>query len=448
MAFITDKQTLEDLHIFGRQGSDAVYNIFHRTHTRGGGVVLENMFRYPLSNQASIQQRSDMIRYFREVPTEFPFPPEWFDVVEQYLENTDERTKLSTGPPSQGRMLHHLMGGDTAYKTIYKGVTTSIQLLHALRVFIDQLPPAALESGYQSSRVQIGNLLADEALVSLLDIHYTAKLSFEAVAALDRDIRFRQRDKIKQALEYIYHLDVYIAVARVAGERGFVMPTTLPAEAASVYLEGVYHPQVKNAVGNTLHITPESNIVFLTGANMAGKSTFMKTLGIAIYLAHMGFPVPAAKMEFSVRDGLLTTINLADNLHAGVSHFYAEVLRIKKMADTLKQAKNLFIIVDELFRGTNVKDAYEATIAITGAFAKQRQCMFVVSTHIIEAGEALQAACSNIHFVYLPTRMEQQVPVYTYQLKNGITADRHGMVIINHENIIPIIRSRKKNVRP
>src|ERR1700754_4537716 len=104
----------------------------------------------------------------------------------------------------------------------------------------------------------------------------------------------------------------------------------------------------------------------------------------------MGFPVAAARMEFSVRDGIFTTINLPDDLSLGYSHFYAEVLRVKKVATQLSMGKNLFIIFDELFRGTNVKDACEATVAITAAFAQKRNCMFVVSTHIIEAGEILR----------------------------------------------------------
>lgn len=129
-----------------------------------------------------------------------------------------------------------------------------------------------------------------------------------------------------------------------------------------------------------------------------------------MYVSHLGFPVAAAKMEFAVRDGIYTTINLADDLNAGNSHFYAEVLRVKKVAKELGADKNLFVIFDELFGGTNVKDAYEGTVSITAAFAEKHNCMFVISTHIIEAGEILKATCRNINFVYLPTTMEGNTP--------------------------------------
>ena len=166
----------------------------------------------------------------------------------------------------------------------------------------------------------------------------------------------------------------------------------------------------------------------------------MKTLSTALYLAHMGFPVPAAMMQFQVLDGLYTTINLPDNLGIGASHFYAEVLRLKKIAQEVNQGKKLFVLFDELFRGTNVKDAYEATIAITAAFAQRKAGIFVLSTHIIEAGQVLQQESSNISFLYLPTMLKNDLPVYTYRLEQGITNDRHGMLIINKEKILETLQ--------
>ncbi|MNY43759.1 DNA mismatch repair protein MutS [compost metagenome] len=159
----------------------------------------------------------------------------------------------------------------------------------------------------------------------------------------------------------------------------------------------------------------------------------------------MGFPVAAAKMEFSVLDGIYTTINLPDDMGMGASHFYAEVLRVKKVAKELK-TKNLFILFDELFRGTNVKDACEATIAFTTAFAAKKNSIFVISTHIIEAGEVLKKNCSNINFSYMPTIMEGNQPRYTYKLQQGITSDRHGMLIIRNEGILDILEAGLQNI--
>jgi DNA mismatch repair ATPase MutS len=158
----------------------------------------------------------------------------------------------------------------------------------------------------------------------------------------------------------------------------------------------------------------------------------------------MGFPVPAASMEFSVQNGLFTTINLPDNINMGYSHFYAEVIRVKKVAESINRSKNLIVIFDELFRGTNVKDAYDATVAVTEAFAANKNCIFIISTHIIEAGETLRERCDNIYFINLPTVMEGSQPLYTFKIAEGITSDRHGMIIINNEGILEILKNVKK----
>lgn len=173
---------------------------------------------------------------------------------------------------------------------------------------------------------------------------------------------------------------------------------------------------------------------------MAGKSTLMKSFGIAVYLSHMGFPVAASHMDFSVKDGLYSSINVPDNLNMGYSHFYAEVLRVKTVAQQVAADKDLVVIFDELFKGTNVKDAYDATLAITEAFSENRNCFFVISTHIIEVGESLRKHCSNFRFTYLPTVMDGLIPRYPYRLTEGITTDRHGMIIIENEGILDIIR--------
>ena len=431
MRFTTDQQTLDDLNIFGKRGGASVYALFNRTVTLGGARVLEEMFRYPLSDAAAINRRVGLTRHLSSRGVAFPFQGELFDAAEQYLADTDERTKLSGGERSLGERLTNAVGADMEYKAIQKGISALLEILQGLKAFIGSDPYPGLDD--------VTTLLGDPVLEPALREPAGSKLPYTKVAALDLLLRFRHRALVLDLLKHVYHLDVYISVGKIGLDLGFVFPTALPAEAHTVRLKGVYHPLLKNAVPNTLDITPENNVLFLTGANMAGKSTFMKTLGIALFLAHMGLPVPAAGMEFSVLEGIYTTINLPDNLGMGASHFYAEVLRVKKVAHELSRSRNLFVIFDELFRGTNVKDAYEATIALTQAFAGKRNSIFVISTHIIEAAEVLGGRCDNVRFVYLPTRMNDHTPVYTYILEEGVTADRHGMVIIHNEGILDVL---------
>lgn len=439
MAFTIDKQTLDDLNIFGKRGRDSIYSLFNTTRTRGGAQILEEMFRYPLSDEQKINKRSSIIRYFAEKKMDFPFRGELFDTIEYYLSNTDSRTKLMAEDNTLQRKLKGAMGADTDYEQLHKGVLASIEIVNSLQDFVQEMATETDAGSYKEEVEEMSRLVGDPAFAPLFAEKGAKKLPYARTADLDALLRFSVREKLQRLLYWIYNLDVYIAVAQVALRRGFVFATAHPGGSNQMEIVEMFHPQVKNAVSNNLSVDRNGNVLFLTGANMAGKSTFMKTLGITVFLAHMGFPVPAEKMEFAALEGMYTTINLPDNLAVGYSHFYAEVMRVKKVAQELSRAKNLLVIFDELFRGTNVKDAYDATIAITEGFARKRDCLFVISTHIIEAGDVLRERCENIRFIYLPTIMRGSVAEYPYKLAEGITSDRHGMMIVQNENILDIL---------
>lgn len=349
MGLMTDKQTLNDLNIFGKSGTNGgIYSIFNRTHTRGGSELLEEMFRNPLSEVDAVNARSTTIRLFGANGIAFPYDATWFDGAEQYLLDTDERSRLSDQQDNLKRKLNQLIAGDNAYKAIEKGVESLIAILQTTIQFADTIRRQMTGTPYSKELAVIEELLKENELQAILQEPAKQKLPFAKVAEYDKILRFRQRDVMNRLLRLLYQTDVYISVARIAAEKQFSFPLALPREQQTVILEDFYHPSLTTPVANTINISPSSNVIFLTGANMAGKSTFMKALGICMYLGQMGFPVPASKMEFSVRDGIFTTINLPDNLSMGASHFYAEVLRIKNVARELSRDKYLFVIFDEL----------------------------------------------------------------------------------------------------
>lgn len=433
--FSTDQQTLDDLDLLGRRGHRSICALFDRTTTRGGSQLLQELFRYPLADATAINRRSGLIRRLASSKLAFPFLSEWLDAAEQYLDNTDERTRLSGDTRTLGGKIAGLIRADTELIAIQKGVEALIHILRLLKDVVTAGGP------FRSESDAVIPLLEDDRLDRVWSAP-AGRLPHDRLAQLDDMLRFRNRESIRRLLRHVYYLDVCMAAAKTAQDLKLAFATALPPAAPAVSMDGVYHPLVPDAVPNNVTITPDANVLFLTGANMAGKSTLMKTIGIALYLAHMGFPVPAEAMTFTVLDGIYTTINLPDNLGIGASHYYAEVLRVKKVAQELSRTGRLFVVFDELFRGTNVKDAYEATIAITEAFAGKRNSIFVISTHIIEAGEVLRAQCDNVRLVRMPTLMEGHTPVYTYMMEPGISADRHGMVIIRREGILDILQKR------
>lgn len=439
MAFIIDKQTLDDLNLLGKFKKNSAFSIFNATRTYKGELLLDSFFRNPLQDEAGIRRRVSVIRYFHEQGKEFPVDAALFDNVEFYFNISASRNLFDSWATMTKYKLKDSFSSDKFYEKICAGISDVATILERTRQFVYGLDPDG--SPYAEEISDMRSVFESEHFRELGRLAGGGTLSFRKAVRLDNIIRSLLREPIERVLGYLYEMDVYISVAEVARDRGFAYPEVLPREEHATEIKGLFHPGLERPVANDVSIGSGCNMFFLTGANMAGKSTFMKSYGTAVYLAHMGFPVPAAGMRFSLLDGMFTSINVPDNIALGYSHFYAEVLRVRQAAEHISDGRNMLIIFDELFKGTNVKDAYDATAAISGAFARFDRCQFIISTHILEVAEHLKKTCPNVQFNYLPTVMEGKTARYPYKLEAGISADRHGMMIINNEKIVDIIMS-------
>jgi DNA mismatch repair ATPase MutS len=257
-------------------------------------------------------------------------------------------------------------------------------------------------------------------------------------------LRNRYKNEFNSFIQTIYLLDAYISVSKVANEKCLTFTDYIDNTTPTISIKKLYHPLLTNAVPYDVEITKSNNLCFLTGPNMAGKSTFLKSLGVAMYISHLGFPVPAEKMSTTIYNGIITTINLSDSMNRGYSHFYSEVRRVKEVAMNLKEKNRLLVIFDELFRGTNVKDAFDASLLIIESFAKINKSTFFVSTHITEVAEKL-TEFTNIDFKYFDSELVDDLPVYKYELKDGVSHERLGMHILKNEKIIEILNSIAEN---
>lgn len=438
MAFIVDKQTLDDLNLPGKFKNNSIFSLFNTTHTRGGEILLEQMFAQPLTDEDAINRRAQRFAYFGQKQMTFPVKKELLEAVEHYLSTAAHPNRYVALLNTCRRKFLHYIATDKEYETICTGLISCLDFLNVWKDFNNTLDE---DSAYEDIRREIQNILAMPALAGLLEKKDTTRLFWWEIARYDHLLRATCLSQLKRLMDIVYETDIYLTVSHIARQYHFTAATAYPGDKKKKFISvsGLFHPRLPEAVTNDIEVTPKQNVIFLTGANMAGKSTFMKSFAIAVYLGHMGFPVAAREMSFTVQDGLYTSINVSDNLNLGYSHFYAEVLRVKHIAREVAAGKNLVVIFDELFKGTNVKDAYDATVAVTEAFSAHRNCSFIISTHITEAGTTLQQRCPNFRFVYLPTVMKDSRPTYTYRLAAGITDDRHGMMIIRNERIVEII---------
>ena len=442
--FITDRQTTEDLNLLGRFKKDSVINIFDRTRTRAGRQALEDMFRKPMTNAQEINERSRIFSYYKSLNRDFPFDETQVELIEYYINSNTSTDAMSSAMTIFTSKCKMVLANNRAYEKMLEGMGMLAKVILGTVELVEAFP-----------RENCPDINEIEVLTSAITSDYRNKLQTiakknvdmtlgQAISA-DKLMRLTLGDAVRTMMQLLAKLDLNMAVGSTAADKGFGFAEAVNAQERFIEMEGVYHPSLVKPVANDIRIDAEKNVFFLTGVNMAGKSTFMKAVSIALYLAQMGFPVPASKIRFTPVDGIFTSINVPDDIAQGYSHFYAEVLRVKSIAQRVAEGRNLFVIFDELFKGTNVKDAYDATLAVTDAYASHRNCLYIISTHIVEVGPALSEKCGNVQFRFLPTQMDGTRLVYPYKLAEGISADRHGMTIIKNEKILDIIRGEVIN---
>lgn len=438
MSFIADKQTLEDLNLLGKFKQSSIFSMFNKVNTTGAEKLLNDMFQNPLTEPEAINRRNAIFQYFQRKQLAFPFSNKQFSVVDNYLSGSGGSYYFTALLILAKKKLLGAVIRDEEFKNTQNNLQQTIALLNECKTFISQFSDDKGQP-FHEEILAVKNIL-DDPRMEWLAAENNSRLSLTKMAGYDHLLRHKMQAALATVIKTFYLLDVYISVANLAQAKGFSYAQALPGKDNQLNATALSHPAIEKAVANPVSFHQKSNMIFLTGANMAGKSTFMKALGINVYLAHMGFPVAAKEMTFSVRNGIYSSINVPDNLNMGYSHFYAEVLRVKKVAEEVSSGKSLVVIFDELFKGTNVKDAYDATLAVTTAFSEYTACLFIISTHIIEAGEVLKEQ-DNIQMLYLPTIMNGNIPTYPYKLHQGISNDRHGMMIIKNEGILELLES-------
>jgi DNA mismatch repair ATPase MutS len=179
-------------------------------------------------------------------------------------------------------------------------------------------------------------------------------------------------------------------------------------------------------------------MLFLTGPNMAGKTTYLRSCGIALYLAHLGMGVPARSFRFSPCQRMFTSISVHDNVRSGVSFFRAEALRVKAIAQSLSEGFRVVALLDEPFMGTNLKDALDASRAILESFAHKEGSVFLVSSHLIELGDHM-IATGRVDCQHFEAHEHEGRLRFEYLLRPGVSTQRLGMRVLREEGIFMLL---------
>jgi DNA mismatch repair protein MutS len=432
-----DQTTFQDLSIFH---AEEEYSVFHRinlTRTTGGRDCLLKCFLEPFSTVDQVVATQGILKMIISRMPEWPMQVTngTLLVLEKFLDyNLDPLPRSADGMNSYlYRLLHSpdfslARFSLTHFHDFVTGMKTIVELLE------DPAAPAKLLLLLSRARMLLQNPELEELCKRPAGTSFTVR----ETVRFGHFIHEKFRHHALELVQLYSQLDAWYGMAAAVERYGLCFPELTDSEDPYFRAEGLYHILLAHPVPYGLEMTPNSNFIFLTGANMAGKSTFIKSVGLAVFLAHIGMGVPATSMQLSLFDGILSNINVADNIARGESYFFNEVQRIKNTVLRISDNRRWLVLIDELFKGTNIQDAMKCSSTVIRGLIKIRHAFFILSTHLYEIGEELKAY-PNISFRFFETMVHDDQLEFSYQLRDGISNDRLGYLILKREKVTDLL---------
>lgn len=354
-----DKKSLHDLGILPNSAGEwPLRNLLDHTHSRAGARILENILANPLDDRNEILARQQLLRTLPSVTQHINWKA------------LDDLTRSITTYLDSNFIVFPTSSFDATvfalqYRNLAKFVETNIA---TAAQFIEV--GATLHAGLRA-------LMADKRFREMLtafDTVFDTTLRAELRTALDSssnrrlnicrlDARFRVdlREPLLKLITAFHELDAFCSLAQSAATPRLTFADIPADHSAHFTFEGLHHPTTKNAQPNNIPLGETERVMFVTGPNMAGKSTLLRTIGIVIVFAHLGLPVPATNASVPITDRVVASLGNEDNILRAESLYLAEVRRVKSVAAAVARGERVVALLDEKFRGTNVKDASDAT---------------------------------------------------------------------------------------
>ena len=282
-----------------------------------------------------------------------------------------------------------------------------------------------LISLYEARNNQIVALLGPLVL-------YETQLAF----AMER-WRAKHASRLPGWIAAVAKFEAYSSLACFAFEHPYHAFPDIQDEGLLLRAKSLAHPLLpEDAIANDVRLDPERPILIVSGANMAGKSTLLRTIGISVSLAYAGAPVRAVSMTMSPLH-VIASIRTTDSLERGESRFSAELKRIRLMLESMRDGMPTLVLIDELFGGTNSYDRYTGAVALTDFILDSDNCLAVLSTHdrnVTHWAEENRALVCNAHFMDV---FEDGRMTFDYTLRKG-PAQRGNAVQLMKEAGIPV----------
>jgi hypothetical protein len=249
--------------------------------------------------------------------------------------------------------------------------------------------------------------------------------------------RKNNKSLLIHAIDATIETDVYVSCAVYAfNHPGQVYPEITSA-GTEIFARDLRHPLLhpQTAIGNDLSIGTKERFYLLTGANMTGKSTFIRAIGVSNVVGNLGLPLPAKELSFPLLQ-LYTSMRITDSVQEDISYFRAELNRIKSIMDHVKHTKQTcLVLLDEPLRGTNSTDKQQGTRAIIETLLNCN-ARGIVATHdtgLCDMASTFPGLVSNYHF---ESKVQDSGLSFDFKLKKGGSISNNATILMRQMGII------------
>lgn len=221
----------------------------------------------------------------------------------------------------------------------------------------------------------------------------------------------------------------------------YVMPRICDKNNLRIEALHLGHPLLsKGRKCNDIKINSAEPILLITGSNMSGKSTFLRTVGVSLVLTYLGLPVCAESFTCPVLK-VYACMRTSDNLGQSVSSFYAELLRVKMIVEAVQRGEKVFFLLDEIFKGTNSADRHTGAKMLINQLDK-KGAWGLVSTHDLELADMENESKGRIRNYHFKEYYKDNQIFFDYQLRKGVSDTKNAIYLmkmagVNVEDISP-----------
>lgn len=349
---------------------------------------------------------------------------------------------------------------------LHKQMKQYVELIRLTREMVDKLTSQQVDKLFATNTHDSSNKLhAFDELRSILDaldrrgnflgLMFTNMFLLSDYFLVRRFIKWKERylDKVGEWIDEVSTMDALVSMATFAYNEPRSGRAEIVESDEVVYeAKGLYHPFVGDkAVRNDFNIV-DNNYYIITGANMAGKSTFLRSIGINYILAQNGMPVFADSLRVSSYN-LFTSMRTSDDLSSGISYFNAELLRLKQLIDSLKPshpsslststlasggACSTLIILDEILKGTNSLDKLNGSRMFLEAMSAL-PVSGIIATHDLELSKMADERPGRFHNYCFEIELSDNI-TYTYKITPGVARNQNATFLL--KNIIRSLGQR------